>query len=413
MSMVAKELSARAVANIKGAGMHPVGGVPGLYLNISAGGSRAWVLRVTVNGKRREMGLGGYPTVALAEAREMAREARRIAQSGIDPVEQRKQERQQRLTDAAHLRTFKKCAEDYIEAHSPTWRNVKHRAQWGSTFEAYAYPIIGNMNVADVGTPHVLDVLRPTWTTKTATATRLRGRIEQVLAAAAVAGYRSTDNPAAWRGHLDHLLPRPSKFAKTEHHPAMPIDDTPAFMRELAGRPGIAARALEFLILTAVRSGDVRAATWEQIDYGTATWTIPVTKVGSMHRVPLSTQAVAILRDLPVFPDSPYVFTAPRGGMLSDMSVAAVMRRMGVEYVPHGFRSTFRDWCGDRTTFPRDLAELALAHTLESKTEAAYRRGDALDRRREMMQVWADFVTNKINEPEQTHITNITTKNEV
>ena len=411
MGLVAKELTARAVMNIREVGMHPVGGVPGLYLNVSKSGTRAWVLRVTIDGKRREMGLGGFPAVGLAEAREMSREARRIAQSGVDPVQQRQRERSQRQADDAKARTFRQCAEDYIEAHSPTWRNSKHRAQWGSTFEAYAYPVIGSMSVADVDTPHILEVLRPIWMAKSATATRLRGRIEQVLAAAAVAGYRSTDNPAAWRGHLDHLLPRPSKFAKTEHHPAMPIDDTPAFMRELAGRPGIAARALEFLILTAVRSGDVRAATWEQIDYGTATWTIPVTKVGSMHRVPLSTQAVAILRDLPVFPDSPYVFTAPRGGMLSDMSVAAVMRRMGVEYVPHGFRSTFRDWCGDRTTFPRDLAELALAHTLESKTEAAYRRGDALDRRREMMQVWGDFLTTFATRAETNPNNHQTTKN--
>lgn len=397
MGRVAKELSALAVNKLREAGLHAVGGVPGLYLSVAPGGSRSWVLRVTVNGKRREMGLGGFGDVTLAEAREKARAARKQALEGNDPVEQRRESRRHKT---AMVPTFRRCAADYIDAHSPEWRNPKHAAQWGATLETYAHPVIGEMLVSAVDTPHVLEVLRPIWTTKTETATRLRGRIEQILSAATVAGYRNGENPARWRGHLDQLLPKPSRIAKVEHHPAMPIDEVPAFMQKLAGVAGTASKALEFAILTAARSGEVRGATWDEIDLNGKLWTLPAErmKAGREHRVPLSEQAVKLLQALPIFVGVPYVFAAPRGGQLSDMAMTAVMRRLQLEYVPHGFRSTFRDWCSEKTHFPSDLAEMALAHAIKSKVEAAYRRGDMLEKRRELMQVWADFVRPRLGE---------------
>ncbi|MEJ3959280.1 integrase arm-type DNA-binding domain-containing protein [Brachymonas sp. G13] len=372
--------------------MHAVGGVPGLYLYVSDAGARSWIVRVTVHGKRREMGLGGFDDVTLAQAREKARQARQQAIEGIDPVQERKAARLRRKTET--VPTFKKCAIAYIDAHAAEWRNAKHAAQWASTLETYAYPLIGEMSVADIETRHVLEVLRPIWTTKTETAARLRGRIEQILSAATVPGYRKGDNPARWRGHLDHLLPKPSKIAKVQHHAAMPIDETPQFMVTLAGITGISAKALEFAILTAARSGEVRGATWDEIDLDGKVWTIPAErmKAGKEHRVPLSIQAIELLKALPIFVGVPYVFGAPRGGQLSDMAMTAVMRRQQLPYVPHGFRSTFRDWCSERTHCPSDLAEMALAHAIKSEVEAAYRRGDMLDKRRELMQTWADFV---------------------
>ena len=375
--------------------MHAVGGVPGLYLHVSDSLARSWIVRVTVNGKRREMGLGGFADVTLAEAREKARAARKQVLQGIDPVAERQAERRRRKTET--VPTFKMCAEAYIEAHAPEWRNQKHAAQWSATLGTYAYPTIGSMSVSDVDTAHVLEVLRPIWTTKTETATRLRGRIEQVLASATVAGYRKGENPARWRGHLDQLLPKPSKIAKVEHHAAMPIDELPDFMPKLAEVSGMSARALEFAILTAARSGEVRGATWDEIDLEGKLWTIPAErmKAGREHRVPLSEQAIELLKSLPIFEGVPYVFAAPRGGQLSDMAMTVILRRMGVPFVPHGFRSTFRDWCSERTHCPSDLAEMALAHAIKSAVEAAYRRGDMLDKRRELMQTWADFVRPK------------------
>lgn len=391
----AKELSALVVGRIKDNGLHAVGGVPGLYLLVKQdGAARSWVLRYSLHGKRREMGLGSFDDVTLAEARAKARAARKQLADGIDPIDERNQALARRKAEAAARTTFAEAAASYIEAHTPTWRNQKHIAQWSATFETYAYPVIGAMPVGDIQTMHVLEVLRPIWATKTATATRLRGRIEQVLSSATVAGYRKGENPARWRGHLDQLLPKPSKIAEVEHHPAMPIDDTPAYFARLMGSSGIASKALAFKILTAVRSQSIRFATWSEVDLGNGVWTIPADhmKSGEEFRVPLSSHAIKLLRGLPVFEGVDLIFPAPRMGVMTDMAMTAVMRRHGLEAVPHGFRSTFRDWCGDRTHFPRDLVELALAHELENKTEAAYRRGDALERRREVMQAWADFV---------------------
>lgn len=298
----------------------------------------------------------------------------------------------------AATKTFKQCAESYIDDHADGWRNAKHGQQWSNTLATYAYPHIGAMAVSDVKLPHVLTCLEPIWRTKTETASRVRGRIEAVLSWATVRGYRSGENPARWRGYLDQLLPARNKIAKAEHFPALPVDAMPDFMQALRLRSGIAARALEFIILTAARSGEVLEAVWPEINLDDGVWTVPAERMKAEkdHRVPLSDQAVALLRALPRMQGSEFVFPGVRAGRpLSNGSLKAVMKRMKVDAVPHGFRSTFRDWAGDRTQFPRELAEAALAHTLSSAVEAAYRRGDALERRREMMQTWADFAYSK------------------
>ena len=394
MPKKAKELSALAVSRLTVAGNHAVGGVTGLYLYINDANARSWVLRIMVGDKRRHIGLGGYPDVTLAQARDKARVARDEVSRGIDPVVQRRALASQLRAQQAADKTFKQAAQAYIEAHGDTWKNPKHRAQWVSTLSTYAYPHVGQLAVRDIGQGHVLSILEPIWKTKNETASRLRGRIESVLDWATARGLRSGENPARWKGHLDKLLPAPSKVQKVEHHRALPIDEMPAFMQALRQREGLAARALEFAILTAARSGEARGAIWEEIDAKAKVWTIPAErmKAGREHRVPLSDAALHLLKALPRLADSPLVFPAPRGGQLSDMTLNAVMRRMQVDAVPHGFRSTFRDWVAERTNHPRELAEQALAHTLESKVEAAYRRGDALEKRRGMMQEWAEFI---------------------
>lgn len=373
--------------------MHAVGGVAGLYLCVSPSGSRSWIARVSVDGKRREMGLGSFPDVTLSIAREKARAARSDTTMGIDPVAHRKEARSARQALKATQKTFADCAKAYIEAHSDSWRNAKHRAQWPSTFETYVYPTMGTVLVGEVTQAHVMAVLLPIWKTKTQTATRLRGRIEQVLAWATAAGFRQGENCARWTGLLDQLLPAPGKVAKVQHHRALPIDDMPAFIKALRQHEGLSPKTLEFVVLTAARSGEVRGATWAEIDMEAKVWTVPAErmKAGKEHRVPLSTQAIKLLEAMPRIEGTDLVFPAPRGGQLSDMTLTALTRRMKLDAVPHGFRSTFRDWVFERTDYPRDLAEAALAHALESKVEAAYRRGDALERRRAMMQAWANY----------------------
>ena len=399
MARIAKELSALAVASLAKPGMHAVGGAPGLCLAVSQGGGRSWVVRLSIDGKRREMGLGGYPTVSLAQARQKARTARSDTHMGLDPVAQRKDARIARQALKATQKTFSDCAKAYIDAHSDGWRNAKHRAQWPATFETYVYPTMGAIMVSEVTQTHVMAVLNPIWKTKTQTATRLRGRIEQVLAWATAAGYRQGENCARWTGLLDQLLPAPGKVAKVRHHPAVPVADIPAFLAAVRLHHGVSAQALEFAMLTACRSGEVRGATWNEIDLEEGVWTVPGErmKAGKEHRVPLSTQASKLLESAIRIEGTDLVFAAPRGGQLSDMALTALTRRMtftdakGDLCVPHGLRSSFRDWAHEHTEFPRDLAEQALAHTLESKVEAAYRRGDALERRRAMMQAWADY----------------------
>ena len=399
MGSKAKELSALAVQRLTAPGMHAVGGVAGLYLCVSSSGSRSWIARVNVDGKRREMGLGSFPDVSLSIAREKARAARSDTTMGIDPVAHRKEARSARQALKATQKTFADCAKAYIEAHSDSWRNAKHRAQWPSTFETYVYPTMGTVLVGEVTQAHVMAVLLPIWKTKTQTATRLRGRIEQVLAWATAAGFRQGENCARWTGLLDQLLPAPGKVSKPKHHPAVRVDDMPAFIKALRQHDGLSPKALEFAVLTAARSGEVRGATWAEIDLEAAVWTVPKErmKAGKEHRVPLNTQAIKLLEAMPRIEGTELVFPAPRGGQLSDMALTALTRRMnfrddaGRVCVPHGFRSSFRDWVFERTDYPRDLAEAALAHALENKVEAAYRRGDALEGRRAMMQAWANY----------------------
>lgn len=405
MGRKAKELSALVVGRLSAPGHHAVGGIAGLYLYINQAGARSWVLRTMVGGKRRHMGLGGFPDVPLAQAREKARKAHDEIAQGVDPIAERHAAKAKLRAKQATDKTFRQAAESYIETQSVTWRNPKHRAQWASTLETYAYPFMGDLLLQDVGQDHVLAALEPIWKIKTETASRLRGRIESVLDWATVRGYRTGDNPARWKGHLDKLLPAPGKVQKVQHQRALPIDEINTFMIALRKMDGMAARALEFVILTATRSGEVRGATWKEVDLKARLWTIPAErmKAGKEHRVPLTPRCVEILKALPRTQDSTFTFFAPRGGALSDMALTAVMRRMEVDAVPHGFRSTFRDWAGERTNYPRELAEQALAHTQRDKVEAAYRRGDALEKRREMMLRWEYFICT--GTPNETQLT--------
>lgn len=394
MARKAKDLTAFSVARLNTPGMHFVGEVPGLALQVLRTGGRTWVLRIVIAGKRRDMGLGGYPAVTLAGARDAARVARAKVKQGIDPIEEAKALRSAMEAARASAVTFEECATRYIAAHSPAWKEgSKSEQQWINTLATYAFPVMGSLLVRDVDVPHVLDVVEPIWASKTETASRVRNRIELVLDWATAKKYRSGSNPARWRGHLDKLLPRPSKVSKPEHHRALPLTEISAFMVRLRASSGMGARALEFAILTAARSGEARGATWSEIDLDGARWTVPASrmKVPKEHLVPLSPACISLLKALPRMAGTDYVFPAPRGGELSDMAMTAVLRRMKVDAVPHGFRSTFRDWASERTNYPRDVAEMALAHSIGDKVEAAYRRGDLFQKRTRMMADWTTF----------------------
>lgn len=416
MPKVAKELSALEVKKLQHNGSatnatFAVGGVTGLLLQISPTGGRTWLLRTMVGEKRREIGLGGYPDVPLAQARERAREAKDKIRRGIDPVEERKATAASLVAAQRRGLTFEKAMDQYLAAKLDAFRNEKHKAQWRSTLETYALPEIGKMLVDDITVQDVLRVLKPIWTTKTETASRLRGRIEAVLSWATVAGHRTGDNPARWAGNLKEMLPAASKVAKADNHPALRIEDAPAWFGALRQREGMGSRALEFLALTACRSQEVRGARWEEIDLQAKIWTIPAArmKMGKEHRVPLTDAAISLLAALPRFEGNALVFPAPRGGELSDMTLSATMRRLHDAEtdekrpgfmdrvskrpaVPHGLRSTFRDWAAEKTNYPGDLAEVALAHKVSNAVEAAYRRGDMIEKRRQMMEAWAKFL---------------------
>lgn len=387
-----RRLTAVAVERIKEPGYYHDGA--GLYLQVSRTCSKSWIFRFTLAGKSREMGIGGYPVVSLAAARSKARECRGLLDRGIDPIEDRNAKRQaDRIATSAT--TFDQCATAYITAHRPSWKNAKHAAQWESTLATYCSPVFGALPVRSVDTPMVLRVLQPIWLTKAETANRLRGRIESILDWATVQKYRAGENPARWRGHLEHLLAAPNRTKRIEHHPALPWQEIGAFMVELRQQAGIAARAMEFAILTAARSGEVRLAAWSEIDLDSRIWTVPADrmKAGKEHRVPLSDGAVSLLQSMHRVVECDLIFPGAREGRpLSDMSLTACLRRMNRgDITVHGFRSTFRDWCAESANFPREVCEHALAHSLPDKVEAAYRRGDLLDKRVLLMQEWNTF----------------------
>lgn len=383
-----------------GVGRHADGG--GLYLRVQQGGARSWLFRSLVGGKARDVGLGpaaGPNALSLAAAREMARDLAAQASKG-EPIEGKRSKARKAAAalEAASRarRTFREVASDYIDLQESGWRNDKHRAQWRATLEAYAYPHFGDRPVSEIGTPEILTALKPIWTAKPETASRVRGRIENILDAAKVQGLRSGENPARWRGHLDHMLPKRSRLSRG-HHAAMVYAEVPVFMAQLATCEGLSARALEFTILTAARSGETLGATWAEVDLEAAIWTVPAErmKAGREHRVPLSPRAVAILKAVQPLNTksiaSAPVFPGNKGGGLSGMAMGMLMRRLDRKETVHGFRSAFRDWSAETTGFAHEVCEMALAHVIGNKAEAAYRRGDLFDKRRKLMEAWAAY----------------------
>jgi integrase len=373
--------------------MYPDGG--GLYLQVGATGTRSWIFRFTLGGRERAMGLGPAHDVTLAEAREKAAQCRRLKRDGIDPIDARDAERNRALLDAAKAITFKDAADSYIQAHGAGWRNAKHADQWRNTLKTYVEPVFGSLPVQGVDVGLVLKAIEPMWTSKPETAGRVRGRIEAILDWATARGYRQGENPARWRGHLENLLPSRAKVRQVEHHAALPYDEIGAFILALREQNGVAARALEFLILTAARTGEVIGAHWDEVDLGEAIWTVPADRMKGRksHRVPLSPPVLAIVKSIQDVHDGDFLFPGGKhSSPLSNMSMLALLKRMGrVDLTAHGFRSSFRDWVAEQTSYPSELAEMALAHTISNRVEAAYRRGDLFEKRRRLMNEWARF----------------------
>ncbi|MEH6790946.1 tyrosine-type recombinase/integrase [Parasphingorhabdus sp.] len=395
------------------AGRHTDGG--GLQLLVKKSGARSWVFRFMLDGKSRDIGLGaatGPDNISLAQARDKAIDLRRLVQSGIDPLQERARidAESEAKAQAAHIAgiTFKASAEAYITAHSDSWKNAKHRAQWPATLETYVYPVMGDLPVADISTEHVMAVIEPIWKTKPETASRVRGRIETILDAAKARGYRQGENPARWRGHIGLMLPTRTRLSRGKH-PALPYDEVNSFITDLQSRDAMAALALEFTILTAARSGETIGATWDEMDLSKAIWTIPAErmKAGKKHRVPLSTRAIEILETTKAL-GGDHLFVGARGGKLSNMAMAMMIRRMHEAKIKagqkgyfdpkqnriatsHGFRSSFRDWAAESTGYSHETCEMALAHVIGNQSEAAYRRGDLFDKRRKLMDAWAGY----------------------
>ncbi len=393
MPKIAKEKSTLEIKRLTKPGLHAVGSVSGLQILISKLGYRSWVLRVLIGKKRRDIGLGGYPDTTLAQARVRAREMKDKIRRGIDPIAEKKATRTALIALQARQITFEAAAKECHKAKSPEFRNPKHRAQWISTLETYAFPIIGKLPVNDVELPHVLQVLTPIWHTKTETASRVRQRIEAVLAWSTVSKFRFGENSARWGGNLKEVLPNPSKITKVKHHSALPWQQTGQFIADLRQREGVSARALEFAILTAARSNEVRGMTPDEVDFSTSIWTVPGErmKTNKEHKIPLSKDAIKILKDVIKDPNQKYTFPALNGGKLENMAMLTVVRRMNINAVPHGFRSTFKDWARSCTNFPDEVSELALAHVNSDGTRAAYARDQLLPMRKQMMSDWAKF----------------------
>jgi integrase len=390
MARILNRLTAMKVTKAKGPGLLSDGG--GLYLRIAPGGSKQFIFRYAVNGRLRDMGLGPTHTLSLEQARERARDARLLRLDGLDPIEAKRARVAALQAADAKAMTFKQCAEGFIKDNEKEWKNAAHHKQWTSTLATYVYPILGNLPVAAIDTPLVLSVLKPIWTDKTETASRVRGRIEAILGWATVHHYRSGDNPARWQGLLEHALPARSKVAKTEHHAALPYAEIAPFMARLRQDTSAAARCLEFIVLTGARLAEATEAMWSEIDG--RTWTIPANRMkgGREHKVPLSNAAMAVVEAMRAVRMSDFIFPGMRAGQpVGARTIQELVRQLGGEITTHGFRSCFRDWAAERTNFPREVAEMALAHAIPSAVEAAYRRGDLFEKRRRLMDAWAEF----------------------
>ena len=395
MARLVEQLTETKIRNLTELGLHADG--RGLYLQVRPG-NRSWIYRFTLNTRTRDMGLGALADVSLTEARAKAAEKRALIARGLDPIEQAAAVRtiQVQVETASRAMTFEQASEDYMAMKLKRLRNEVHRRQWRYSLETFAYPVLGRIPVNEITTQDVLNVLRPIWETKCETASRLRGRIERILARATVEGHRTGSNPATWRGHLQEALPARSEVQPVIHHPAMDFADVPAFMIELCARKEVGAAALRYLVLTASRTGETIGAQWREVDWQARTWSIPAerSKTGKTHIVPLSTGALTVLREMEPLRDvsGGFIFPGIKGAGLSQMTLLALLqRRMRRPVTVHGFRSAFRDWCGDEAEIPRELAEASLAHTLPDATERAYRRRTAVERRRKVMQAWCDY----------------------
>jgi integrase len=389
-------LSSLTVTRAVKPGMHADGG--GLYLLVGPTGAKSWIYRFMLNGRAREMGLGPLHTISLSGARQRAQACRQQRLDGIDPLEARRGRLAKAKLEGAQAISFRDCASQYIEAHRAGWKSVKHAGQWAATLEAYVYPKIGDLPVGAVDTGLITQILKPIWSAKPETATRVRGRIESVLDFAKTHGWRTGENPARWKGHLDNVLPARGKVAKVSHHAALPWNEVGSFMASLRAQPGVAALALRYAMLTAARTGEVVGAKWSEINFQANVWTLPAErmKAGKEHRVPLSEGALAALREVAELREGTsqddFVFPGARAGKgLSNMAMLLLLRRMDrADLTVHGFRSTFRDWAAE-TGQPADIAEAALAHVTGGKTVVAYQRGDLLERRRKLMAAWSAF----------------------
>ena len=394
------KLTAKQVENA-GPGVHADG--EGLYLQVGSGGARSWIYRFMLNSKERYLGLGPAADVPLKRARELANDARRLRAEGIDPIEHRREKRAAERVEAAKAITFKEVATQFIASHEVAWRNPKHRQQWRNTLETYVYPVFGHLPPAQIDRALVMKVLAPIWSVKPETASRVRGRIEVILDAANTQGLRTGENPARWKGHLANLLPAKKKVRRVRHHPALPYDAIPAFMASLRSRPSISARALEFLILTAARSSEAIKAHWSEIDLRTSSWEIPLERMKRErpHRVPLVGRALEILKSFPEVARIGFVFPGVgkrQGKTMNEASLDKMLTlagdwrdKKGQSITVHGFRSTFRDWAAECTSFPREVAEMALSHAVGDETEQAYQRGDLFEKRRKLMEAWAKY----------------------
>jgi integrase len=393
MGRVLNRLSDVAVRAKKRPGYVADGG--NLYLRVAPGGTKGWIFRFSMGGRTRDAGLGSYPTVSLMKAREEAERCRRLVAQGIDPIQARERERASARAAAAKAVTFDQCAQSFVASQELGWRNSKTGANLRTTLKTYAYPVFGELSVQAIDTGLVLKVLEPIWGEKPATATRLRASIERILNWAKARGHRTGENPAAWRGHLDQILAARARVQPVEHHRALPYDDIPEFMKQVRACDGISARALELMILTASRVGEVLGARWDEFDLRAKLWTIPKERMksGKEHRVPMAPRALAIVQEMAESRLNDFVFPGARQNRpLSDIGIRVLVRELHEGVITrHGFRSSFRDWAAERTSFPNHVVEMALAHAVSDAVEAAYRRGDLLEKRRKLMEAWAAY----------------------